>query len=50
MIIEYITFMEIKKRGLHEHDLVINVVHNLDDITNAPLSIKYDCVYRMMSL
>ena len=50
MIIEYMTFMKIEERRGHEHDVLINVVHNLHDNTNASLGVKYDCVYRMMSL
>ena len=40
MIIAYMIFMEIEERGGHEHDVLINVVHNLHDNTNAPLGVK----------
>ena len=50
MIIEYITFTKIEERGGHKHDVLINVVHNLHDNTNASYSVKYDCIYRIVPL
>ena len=42
--------MEIQERGGHEHDVLINVMHNLHDNTNAPFDVNYDCLYKVMLL